>query len=136
MLGAFDTPHDVERIGGKLDLLRIGAEKLRLIVDLMPVGGARSPTALKRTDRDADGVATAGLRQVNRRAAHAATDVEDFLAAGDACEVGKPLGQLDLSASRRFVGGPEAMMDVRSPEQAIEQGRQIVVTLDAAFLNF
>ena len=80
-------------------------------------------------------LAAARLGQMNRRAAHAAADVEQPLPRRHLGQRRQPFGQLQLGGTRRFIGFPIAVVNVRPPQQSVERRRQIVVAANDALLD-
>ena len=135
MLCALDTPDDVEGEVVEVDSFGVCTPKLRPAARSLEHGRGRGPLALHATERDAHDVAAKVTSEPDRRAPHAAADVEYPLAAIDLRQFGERVGKLLLRGPRRYLRHPsrsilirpQSMVDVRPPEQPIERRGDIVV---------
>ena len=72
---------------------------------------------------------------MNRRAAHAATDIEHRVAVANSRLASQGLGELLLGLGRRFLAIPKPMVNVPPPEKPIEGRRQIIMLADKLLRN-
>src|SRR5439155_15561345 len=85
------------------------------------------PPALHRAERDAGDVTAAMSRQMDGRATHPTADIEHSLPGLDGGLRRQRVDEIDLGGTRRLVCRPQSVVDVPSPQQAIEESRQVVV---------
>ena len=91
--------------------------------------------SLQAAEGDPRHMAVERLCQMNRRAAHATTDIEDGRSRWYVGRRGKFFGQLQLSAGGRLRGVPQTVMNVPPPQQTIEQRRQVVMVANNGLPN-
>ena len=77
VLAALERPHEVERVVGKRHVERVRHLKLHLVAQPLRVGERAGARRLHRAQRDPDALRAVLARDVPRRAADPAADVED-----------------------------------------------------------
>src|SRR6266516_6947142 len=104
MLSTLDVPNHVANMRVKLDLLDIRTTEIDLTSGSMPFCRERRPASLQGTDCHSQAVASSRFREMNRRCAHPAANINQLIARGNARQRRAPIGKLQLCLSRRFVG--------------------------------
>ncbi len=135
VFGTLDAPNDVERLGAKLDCFGVASHEACLRADAIQSRRHRRPPSLHGAERHARRINAAQFGEPDRRAAHATTDVDEFVAGADLSEISKRVGQLTLRDGSRFIASPKTVMDVRSPQQPIEQRAELIVAANGTLLN-
>jgi len=99
------------------------------------VRGNGGPAALHGTEGHSGRRTAAQLREANAGAPHSATNIDQTLAGRNPCQVGQGIRQPTLRDIRRLVSIPQPMMDMRSPQQAIEQRAELIVATNRCGSN-
>src|SRR5438270_12114190 len=116
MLSTLDAPNHVAKMRGKLDLLDIRATEIDLTSGSMTICRERRPASLQGTDCHTQAVASSRFRKMNRRCAQPAANLNQLIARGNAGQRREPISKLQLCVSRRCVGFPQSVVDMRARE--------------------
>ena len=113
----------------------VGRQEMRSGSDAADQRAERRPLLLHATDRDSCDVAVPRFGEVNRRRSDATADVEHALPAAQSSLADDRFHEVGLRVGWTLGGIPQSVMDMSTPKQAIERGRQVGRQTDRAFFN-
>src|SRR5262249_42679846 len=130
VLAALNIPDDVEGLAREAYALDVGTAKAGGPADSVPRGRQPRPAALHRAEGHAGHRAAVAGGQLDRAAPHAASHIENAVSLPQPGGGGQDVDQAALGQARRFVLLPEAVVNVRPPEEPVERRGQVVVVSD------